>query len=865
MQNRTPEGTLASPGLSYVSMNQSPPKASASARPPAGASDAGRLITALAAGGSVLLLSATAVVVWPRTYGTEATLALDGGAKVDNPVALAGRIEAALLERDQLAGAAMDLPPELRSPDPIGRLRAGIRVQARGPLAYGVEFRGSDPQSVQRIANRLVDRAVALVPKLTVSPEDAAPVLELAQRTRAVTEFLAAHPQLTIEAPAGKPAAAGSDGALELLHTEKRQLEVKLATGATDNPYADPADDPALLARRLAELKGTIARREAALKQPRQAAPSVAPDVAAKWRTLLADLAAAQEKALTPSPKPVTARVTARAPLPQSPLTPNRLVLSIVAALLSMAAAMIAYVLPRRAEPRVKSAAPPAMRSEPPPAAKADPSQPPPPVPLSPSEPPPAMALPSTDAPFTPSPSDAPPRPFERTQALPAPVPRSDPPPPRPGSEPPGAIAGQRTVVVSAAGSDRPPAPANTYRRQTSPGGLEAPVLASDVIPPATGPVITVSGPTTHGPPAAPLFGSRPPPGAGSYSVSSSHPPPLSPGQRSSVERLSPLQSAHPPPAANNGTAARGPSATGDSPQIMSRPPALDPDAERWASRFETVPPPPEAQAAADASRAAEPRKRSGRWKTQVMGSMVPLEVAAAREGRPLSEPPPDAPRYAQPDPVPVAASAPVAAPPVAATLIHHDVPAGWQPNVDPADPNALPLRDGVLAHGLSRRLTLAVTGDSGPARARVSATLAFALASAGARVLLIEADFESPQIHNALAVNAPTGAGFSQQLMARRHDKRPRPWTVLRCSPNLAVLAEGRLRSPGQLISDDFARALRELAEQHHVVVLHAPALGYQAELRALHGLVQGVVLVRAGSASSMQLGDGALLPLLG
>ena len=136
-------------------MTQGPPKASASSRPPgpAGLADGGRRITALAAGGSVLLLSATAVALWPRTYGTTATFVLDGNAHVGNPVVLAGRIEAALLEREALAGVAMELPPELRSPDPIGRLRAGIRVQSRGALGFAVEFRGSDPQSVQRIAN----------------------------------------------------------------------------------------------------------------------------------------------------------------------------------------------------------------------------------------------------------------------------------------------------------------------------------------------------------------------------------------------------------------------------------------------------------------------------------------------------------------------------------------------------------------------------------------------------------------------------------------------------------------------------------------------------------------------------------------
>src|SRR3954469_1147631 len=120
-------------------MTQSPPKgASPSSRPPAAASsaDGGRRVTALAAGGSVLLLSATAVALWPRTYGTAATFALNGSAHVANPIALAGRIEASLLEREALATVAMELPPELRSPDPIGRLRAGIRVQSRDALGY---------------------------------------------------------------------------------------------------------------------------------------------------------------------------------------------------------------------------------------------------------------------------------------------------------------------------------------------------------------------------------------------------------------------------------------------------------------------------------------------------------------------------------------------------------------------------------------------------------------------------------------------------------------------------------------------------------------------------------------------------------
>jgi hypothetical protein len=259
-------------------MTQSPPKASPSARPPAASSiDGGRRITALAAGGSVLVLSATIVVLWPRTYGTEATFVVEQGAQVPNPIALASRIEAALLERDELAKVAMDLPPELRSPDPIGRLRAGIRIQAHEQRGYVVEFRGSDPQSVQRIANRLADRAVALLPKLATSADDQAPAQALSAKTRAVTEFLTAHPEVTVEQSGARP--GGDERGLEALRTEKRLLEQRLATGTTDNPYADQPQPPEVMKNRIAEIKSTITRREKALKEHGSDKAKVAPEL----------------------------------------------------------------------------------------------------------------------------------------------------------------------------------------------------------------------------------------------------------------------------------------------------------------------------------------------------------------------------------------------------------------------------------------------------------------------------------------------------------------------------------------------------------------------------------------------------------
>lgn len=775
----------------------------------------------------MLLLSATAVALWPRTYGTEATFVLDGAPSVANPVSLAGRVEAALLEREVLASAAMDLPPELRAPDPIGRLRAGIRVQSRGALGYVVEFRGSDPHSVQRIANRLVERAVALLPKVAQAPQDQKTELDLVARTRAVTEFLTAHPEMTLEPPSGKPS-AGADSGLEALRTEKRQLEQRLATGATDNPYADPGQDPEVLGRRLVEIKNTIARREAALKQPRATAPQVSPELTAQWRTLVAELSAAQARATSaPAPAVITGHVTARAPLPSTPLTPNRLVLSIVAALLTLAAAMVAYVLPRKAESARPRSSPPGPRVEPSPG---------------------GAAQRPADAAARVARSEPPP-----AGAAPAPVPRSDPPPPHPGSEPPGPIAVQRTVVL---GRSEPPRAAEVRRTQTDPGGMMAPV---DTSPPAF--AATVVAPVRPSQaPAAPLFGSRPAPGAGSYSVSSSHPPPMEGAGRTVVERLSPLQSQHPPATLRRSSPPEHGSEPPPPQPIVSRPPALDPEAERWAARFETVPPPAEQPAPPPVVNTTAtvveeaPRKRGGRWKTQAMGSMVPLEVSSMREERPpLSEPAASA-GFAQAAP---AAAAPTP-PPTATTIISHDVPSGWRPNVDPQAPAAAALRDAVLAQVSQRRLCIATTGIAGPRRAQVAAELALGLAQIGLRVLLVEGDLENPELHQVMAITVPPGAGFSQQLTAHRHDTT-RPWTAVRCSQTLHVLAEGRMRSPGLAVSGELERALAELREQHHVLIVHAPSSQRTAELKHLRGVTHGVVLVDAAQAS-LQLGDAGL-----
>lgn len=280
----------------------------------------------------------------------------------------------------------------------------------------------------------------------------------------------------------------------------------------------------------------------------------------------------------------------------------------------------------------------------------------------------------------------------------------------------------------------------------------------------------------------------------------------------------------------------------------MSRPPALDPDAERWAARFDTLQPPAPDEAA---------RKRSGRWKTQAMGSMVPIEVASARQDlEPLSEAAPS-----QLEPRPTGRPLPARA---TSLVEEREIPMGFSPQVNPAEPHISQVRDSVLQRDPNQTLTLAVSGARGSDKGRFASALALALANSGVRVLLVEADFDNPQVHQALGIQVPMGTGFSQQLAARRQDPRERPWLVLHCSQNLQVLAEGRLRSPGLLPSAEFEGAVADLSAAYPVVVIHAPAIEQRTEVLAISPLVQAAVLAKPGAAPRLQFGANPFAALI-
>jgi Mrp family chromosome partitioning ATPase len=188
--------------------------------------------------------------------------------------------------------------------------------------------------------------------------------------------------------------------------------------------------------------------------------------------------------------------------------------------------------------------------------------------------------------------------------------------------------------------------------------------------------------------------------------------------------------------------------------------------------------------------------------------------------------------------------------PPLASSVVC-DVPKGWAPHPTLLDSTTseelVGLRDQL--YRLAARECFVVGVSSGPERAAyksgVAGRLAWMLAQPGhARILLMEGDFDHPVVHRLMRIDMPLAAGFSEQMRRRMNGSPPGPWTIVRCAPNLYVLAEGLVRSPGLLPTVHFADSVNELRRAYDLIVIDGPAGGMSVDTRALDAVADGIVL---------------------
>ncbi|MDO5633352.1 MAG: polysaccharide biosynthesis tyrosine autokinase [Micrococcus sp.] len=125
--------------------------------------------------------------------------------------------------------------------------------------------------------------------------------------------------------------------------------------------------------------------------------------------------------------------------------------------------------------------------------------------------------------------------------------------------------------------------------------------------------------------------------------------------------------------------------------------------------------------------------------------------------------------------------------------------------------------------------------------KSTVVASLARALAMAGERVLVVDADLRRPRQHSYFQVSGDVG--LSEVLAG---DIQPEDALVYSGVPGLYVLPAGRTPpNPSELLGSERMRALLKLAAQDYVVLVDSPPLLPVTDASLLATAVDGTVLV--------------------
>ncbi len=773
----------------------------------------------------------------PATYRSNAVFMVEAASpatSVDMPEPLeaARRLSEAILDRktlEQLASErAGSKEPEAKA-QAAGGVRKALEIDTGDAHAFSLSYKDSDPARTQSGCNRLAKRAVEVAPQLLVdrSAEHALD-MKRGQQTQELAAFLSLHPEVAAAAPPSGEVSPDKDPALSALNAEKSSLEhriLELESGqGSDNPYADPVmSDPKVLKRRLAEIEsGLNARKQAFAVKP--ATTSLSPELRAEWKRLLDAVAQSSKESAAQPHQALVARLTQEAGLPGSPIDPNRHLLLFFGVVFGLGLGSAFTLVARTAQQRrTKSSRPPRPTAQQPmgitvqlPAVPAVPSNLGPPVPVTPVR---ALAAPSAPpiVPMQQRPiSSSPPAKTTEmglggTMVLDSPKPRVEEQPKKSPSSRPPPRRFASTLVLPPSDNPSPqedptPDPVLASANQA----WEQQIRAHDV----PGFAVVKSG--SEPPPPVQREPSNAPP-AYEPRMPASVPPPAATIQRTSARPLNqmkvtqPLGSFLPDAVLNERMNRAGTPSSGRS---------LSPAPDSRYSYVSNAPPAPE-------------------------------EVRL-----PPRSPIPQRPPQAQPQPSSIPPRAQVQTPakaspsaPAANVVRVREVAMGWRPDAALTPDAQRPLCAQLYSFAVENCFVLSVVAvpEATNYKSRVACELALCLAESGhPRILLLEGDLHRPWVGRTMHVDMPMSAGFSQQLGARAQPSTSEErWTVMGVSKSLHVLAEGMMRTPGLLLSRQFADCLSELRGYYDFIVIDGPTSSLDVDCGALDAVTDGLITV--------------------
>ncbi|HEU5076701.1 MAG TPA: hypothetical protein VFU02_21070 [Polyangiaceae bacterium] len=783
----------------------------------------------------------------PTTYQTTATVHLEVPAGLENslhPIAdRRHRLTKAVLGPDSLKQLSQEL--KLTTPDQrlelAHQLSTGITIATNDGQTFRIVCTNAAALRAQQLCQWLARAARARLPEASMlrnGPEEQA----RKEKLERLLEFLSQHPELSqakgqgelpgSDAAGGKAAErpAQTDALLNAL-TQQRRVVIAELNGLQRidprNPDADRLKREADQAhKRLAAIDVALMKRRKGLEATQEEArPELDAKVMASLTDHLNQLAARDS---TPLPKAaLKASVTEQASLPSSPIVPDRTRLLILGALASLGVAILglgfAFAARGRPEPSRPSSAYP------------DPEV----LPREPAADPPQVTalVPVTGSAVHRAAYESPPNGVSDGA---------------PAQAPPNYVVSVSAVPAEGVGREHRPQlpPAETASADLPGAGAAGEVLEGHKPVNLT----TTQVMEDPAPPRQPEPAAVPRTQVGGFELA------LPPAQTTAPHEVltgsEPNRPSHPISART--VVALEANVSGEDEPEESAPQTLLGGTQAPA---EPERPPPQAKAYTPPKRNITRRLGSLSWPDQAEVSRTPAQPVSTRYSYVSSRPPPpdgviDVP--AEGDEPPGAAP-----PPPLPLTRRHPVPAGWnlQPELMPFSTQELATtvsegwREGCIVVGVTARY------DLSRVKASVAASLAFRLGESVPRVLLMEGDFQDPKVHRTVRVEMPIAGGLSQQLQLRlaRGTAPDTVWEVMECHTTVDVLAEGFIRSPGGILSQQFEQCLNDLRNCYDLIIIDGPPTSTGSEAQAFADLVDGVVVCTPRDRPDVQgLADG-------
>lgn len=159
---------------------------------------------------------------------------------------------------------------------------------------------------------------------------------------------------------------------------------------------------------------------------------------------------------------------------------------------------------------------------------------------------------------------------------------------------------------------------------------------------------------------------------------------------------------------------------------------------------------------------------------------------------------------------------------------------------------------------GIVIGITSAVQSEG---KSSTACNTAYALAEAGSRVLLLEADLRKPTISSKLSVNV--APGLTNLLVSRDNYREMIQHCAL--APNMDIISSGDIPpNPSELLgSNRMAQVMEMLKQEYDYIVMDLPPVTVVSDAAAVSKLLDGVVMVVRGGVSDEQMLHEALRQL--